>query len=49
MNKLKNIIRIRISDGTKDVLRGKNLSKYIREAMIEKMERDFPEKFQCPF
>ena len=49
MKKLTNIIRLRISDETKQVLKGKKLSKYVREALLEKMEREFPDRFQCPF
>lgn len=49
MKRLQHIVRVRISDEQKKLLAGKKLSKYVREALVEKMEREFADKFHCPF
>lgn len=49
MKKLPHIVRFRISEEQKKLLEGKNLSKYIREALNEKINNDFPESTKLPF
>lgn len=49
MKRLTKIIRLRITDEEMRLLKSKGVSKYIREALREKMEKEFPELFVLPF
>jgi len=40
MKRLTKIIRLRISDEELQALKGKNISRYIREAIVEKMHKE---------
>ena len=48
MEKLTKIIRVRISENHNNLL-GKNVSTYIRSALITQLEKDFPQNFKIPF
>jgi len=40
MKRLTKIIRLRITDEELQAIKGKNISRYIREAIIEKMNKE---------
>lgn len=48
-NKLKHVVRFRVSDEQLELMPAKRLSSYIRAALVEKLARDFPDSFKCPF
>lgn len=49
MKRLTKIIRLRITEEESTILKGKNISKYIREALLEKLSKDYPTTYQIPF
>lgn len=49
MKKLVKIIRFRMKESDLQLIKGRNTSKYVREAVLERLERDFPDSFKTPF
>lgn len=49
MKRLTKIIRVRITEEQANLLINKNVSNYIREALMVQLQKDFPRFFEVPF